>query len=337
MTIYSQTDYLILHANCLPVKGAIRSTICDIQRGKYYYVPNDLADILSSRKVHLHTVYKEYGDENHDVLNQYFDYIISNELGFIDDDPDVFPSLNMEWQTPSKITNAIVDLEQNMFDQSTYSTAFEELSSFNCHSIQLRFFNGVELKWLEKLLTSFQETRFKDIKLVLKNLFTAEELKNLIEGFGRISEIILFASEQTKLIEISGVSVIYIKDQDIDASNCGNICRGGFSVNIEHYTESQEYNSCLNRKISIDQSGNIKNCPSQSFSYGNNSNTSLTEVLRNKNFKSLWSIKKDDIKICQDCEYRYICTDCRVFLEDANDQYSKPLKCSYDPYTATWQ
>ena len=35
-----------LFANCIPVKGINRSTICDLQRGNYDFIPNDLYEIL---------------------------------------------------------------------------------------------------------------------------------------------------------------------------------------------------------------------------------------------------------------------------------------------------
>jgi hypothetical protein len=53
-------------------------------------------------------------------------------------------------------------------------------------------------------------------------------------------------------------------------------------------------------------------------------------------FKDAWSINKDEILVCRDCEFRYICSDCRVFIEDPHNIYSKPAKCKYDPYSATW-
>jgi len=40
--------------------------------------------------------------------------------------------------------------------------------------------------------------------------------------------------------------------------------------------------------------------------------------------------------VCKDCEFRYVCTDCRAYRADAEDLYSKRARCSYDPYTATW-
>src|SRR5690606_41800509 len=96
------------------------------------------------------------------------------------------------------------------------------------------------------------------------------------------------------------------------------------------------HNSCLNRKISIDAEGNIKNCPSMSESFGNVQDTSLLEAIEKPGFKKYWNITKDKIHVCKDCEFRYICTDCRAYINDPADILSKPLKCGYNPYTGEW-
>ena len=35
-------------------------------------------------------------------------------------------------------------------------------------------------------------------------------------------------------------------------------------------------------------------------------------------------------------EFRFICTDCRAYLENPNDILSKPLKGGFDAYTNEW-
>jgi hypothetical protein len=72
-------------------------------------------------------------------------------------------------------------------------------------------------------------------------------------------------------------------------------------------------------------------------SYGNIKDTTLKEALEKPGFKDLWFIHKDQIDVCQDCEFRYICTDCRAFIKDSNNIYSQPAKCGYNPYIAKWQ
>jgi len=108
-------------------------------------------------------------------------------------------------------------------------------------------------------------------------------------------------------------------------------------MNIESFTEAQHHNTCLNRKISIDSEGNIKNCPSMKESYGNIRDTTLQEALEKPGFKKYWNINKDQVEVCKDCEFRYICTDCRAYLEAPENIYSKPLKCGYNPYTCEWE
>ena len=109
-----------------------------------------------------------------------------------------------------------------------------------------------------------------------------------------------------------------------------------FVVNMEHFSEAQDHNTCLNRKISIDAHGTIRNCPAFSISYGNVRSVRLAEAVGLKTFQDPWKIRKDDIKICRSCEFRYICTDCRAFLSDSSDVLSKPATCSYDPSSAAW-
>ena len=70
--------------------------------------------------------------------------------------------------------------------------------------------------------------------------------------------------------------------------------------------------------------------------YGHISETSLASIVKKQSFKNPWSINKDSISICKDCEFRYVCTDCRAYTVD-DDLQSKPLKCNYNPYTGKWK
>jgi len=108
-------------------------------------------------------------------------------------------------------------------------------------------------------------------------------------------------------------------------------------INMDFYSECINFNSCLNRKISIDAQGNIKNCPSCTQSFGNIKDTTLKQALEHPDFKKLWSITKDQVDVCKDCEFRHMCTDCRVYIKDPENIYSQPSKCTYNPYIAKWQ
>ena len=131
---------------------------------------------------------------------------------------------------------------------------------------------------------------------------------------------------------------MYFVNYSYDNGNCcGIITIDNLDFgDMQKYYEHQNYNGCLYKKISIDKNGNIKNCLSMQKSYGNISQTLLSDVLRSDSFKELWKINKDVIKVCNKCEFRYNCSDCRAFKVDTSDIYSKPLKCKYNPETCQW-
>ena len=133
------------------------------------------------------------------------------------------------------------------------------------------------------------------------------------------------------------IFIILTQDEITSSNHCGIISPDYFTINIKTFTEAQKHNTCLNRKISIDTEGYIRNCPSMKEHYGNIKDTTLQQALEHPDFKKYWFVNKDQISVCKDCEFRYICTDCRAYIENPEDMYSKPLKCGYNPYTCEWE
>ena len=59
-------------------------------------------------------------------------------------------------------------------------------------------------------------------------------------------------------------------------------------------------------------------------SYGNVRQRQLKSAIQTAAFQQVWAITKDKIDKCRDCEFRYVCTDCRAFLEEPDNEFSKP-------------
>jgi len=130
---------------------------------------------------------------------------------------------------------------------------------------------------------------------------------------------------------------VYLKQVIESEECCGIISPTSFTVNLKSFRESISANSCLFKKVGIDQHGNIKNCPSMKTAFGNVKNISqLSSIIRGQKFQKNWKITKDQISVCKDCEFRHVCSDCRAYLEEPENSLSKPLKCNYHPYTASW-
>ncbi len=329
-----------LFACCLPVKGARRSILCDLQRQSFQFIPNGLYEILTEHAGETVEEIKEaYHHEYDEEIDEYFELLLRKEFGFWCDDPGSFPPLDLTWEAPERISNAILDVDAQ--SDHDYAKILGELDDLGCKALEIRCFHACALPELRGILKAALLGRLRSLDLLIgfSSELTPAALAGLAAEHGRISSIVVHSAPEARRMPPSSTGVIVeYRTEVIDSPGCcGKIHPGYFVVDLETFAEGQRQNTCLNRKISVDARGEIRNCPSMARSFGNLRDTSLHSALAHRDFAALWSINKDQIDICKDCEFRYVCTDCRAYLQDAADLYSKPSKCSYDPYTAEWQ
>ncbi|RFM26695.1 grasp-with-spasm system SPASM domain peptide maturase [Deminuibacter soli] len=334
-------DYLTLYADCFLVQGHTRTMICDVSRKKMFFISNAYHELLLELKT---KTIGEVGDmledqSDFEEFEQFANYLISHELGFITDNIECFPPIDLVWDSPYSITNAIIDIREKRLN---FEKIFLELEQLNCPYVQIRAYSVLSPEQLQSILLCTAATDFKHMQFLLKfpQSFSIEPYSQLVQQYKMIS--LQFHSvpgadfEQLKgSYPYSDISFIR---QEIDScAGCGVINSESFTLYSLHgFIENIRFNGCLNRKISIDENGDICNCPSMAKKHGNIDNTYLKDVMAKEEFQVYWHINKDEVAVCKDCEYRYICTDCRAYLTDPGNLYSKPLKCNYNPYTAKW-
>lgn len=99
-------------------------------------------------------------------------------------------------------------------------------------------------------------------------------------------------------------------------------------------------NSCWQGKINIGCNGQISPCIMGEKlinpKYSVFTNT-IEEILEEYLQKELWSISRDSIEICGDCEYRYVCKDCRPIAIKTENLYERGDMCKYNPYERRWE
>jgi len=334
---FSLNEPIHFFSNCVITKGASKSSITDLQRGLIYFIPELLVSFLDQHdSVTVEKIISTFPNEKADIID-YFKYLYEEDVIFFSTTPNSFPPLDVAWDYPSTITNCIIDVNQKLIN--SYPEALTELDNFNCNHLQLRFFDRTDFECAAHIIDLLKDSSIHNIEIQINSPLSEDinTFREIIQKYPRISSIEIFgANNLIELLMQNPDEKIKIRNNKLNAKSCGIISEDYFVAFMDNYMESRFHNSCLNRKISIDFHGEIKNCPSMMESFGNISNTSLSEAIKKEDFKKYWDINKDKILVCQDCEFRYICTDCRAYVEDPNDIYSKPLKCGYNPYKGEW-
>ena len=335
--------YFVFFSTCFAVKGHNRSLILDLQRRTFVSIPNtmyEIIDLFNSKKS-IEEIIAFYGIENSEVINEYVDYLLDKEFGFIADyeEFDNFPAMEKSFEVPSLITNSIIEISQ--INLRNLKKIIQNLNDFNCTHVQFISYDKISLHDFITILKEAEESDFKSIQFILKfsdEIF--EFLPQIINYNKRVTEI-LFHSSEDNTDKVIPATNFYINFLDYAIQNfnfCGVVKEKYFNqVSKERVLESINHNSCLHKKIAIDEAGDIKNCPALNKSFGNIQDITLQSAIKINDFTEFWDIRKDQITTCKDCEFRHVCTDCRAFLDNPNDKYSKPLKCGYNPYNNTWE
>ena len=307
-----------IFANCIAVKGAVRSTICDIRRQDVKLIPNDLYEILNLHEEKtIEEIKAVYNNKFDKTIEEYFEFLLEEEFIFFTENPEFFPKLSMQWDDPTIITNCIVDY--NNKSEYSINDVIAQLDNLNCKHLEFRFYDVVELNFLEKILEYVEQIKSSIVSIEILLPFISNEseiyIKEILLRYNRVQIIRVFNASKNNvigpIINTSGY-IIYSTKTIKNDTYCGFISKDFFVINIPLFTESQNHNSCLNRKMAIDVNGNIKNCPSMAQSFGNINDATLENALSHKDFKKYWNITKDQIETCKDCEFRHVCTDCRA-------------------------
>lgn len=331
--------HFMLYANCVTVRGARRSLICDLLLHRYQLIPNRLQEILSIRPIPVWEALRaSTKEEDQDCLRRYFVFLEQSGYGFWTRDPGDFPPLDNTYHEAASIANAVVEI--SIVTHPYLPSVFMQLDQAGCTAIQLVFADTHSSpSMVEDVLALCATGRLRTIEVILRDGADWNEtnVRELVERYQRVASMTFTRSCFHTLERVKPLNTVirHVLD-DWDRSRCGYVTPSFFSVTLKHYNEARVANSCLNRKISVNASGSISGCPCMIDTCGSVATTPLIDALRSPALVTLAKITKDQVAVCKDCEFRLICTDCRVYrATPALD--AKPSHCTYDPYEATWK
>ncbi len=337
-----QTLFFKIYPCCIPVKGFGRSIIYDLNRSVFSYIPNSLFELLQDCEGQTISTIKESIDqENWKVLDKYFVFLQDNEYILFcktEEELKQFPAIELSYEAPCGISNAILQIKDEL--KVNVPNLIVDLSALGCRFIQVVFHGEGDFNLVSKVLSYFDKSAFRSVEVLVKyNVhFSESMLSQLVNKYRRIHHLIVYNSPQNRILKNFhfGMQAISYNTRMIDYSlKRSRIDASDFRPNIDLFCESQGFHTYFNQKVVIDIQGNIKNVPNTDHSFGNVNNVSLAEVIQTEEFQALWCLKKDDIEICKECEYRHMCVDNRI-PERIGSQWKHNEKCNYDVYNCLW-
>ena len=313
------THSYIISPDCIITQGVMRGTVSDLTRENFYIIPNfDSLDEIKKNKPLWNFLLKE------EILIS-----VNNEC------KSSFVPIDLTFDTYSKISNIAMEYSEKGF--SVMSDLVEDLI---CKDIAVVVEQGTDFfikeiyeKTIQLLSLDINKIEFHilDETISQKNINFLNEISKSYNFIKFVVYIKTFPNQNT-----TDNSVVLLKH---NAFNQKNISVNKFHVNIQFFSEANSYNVYFNRKLAIDNHGNIKSSLNGSKVYGNihQSKDEIIKIIESKDFQKIWHSKKDIISVCKDCEFRFICPYKEEPKQRDDGTWFHTIECNYNPYICKWK
>lgn len=341
--------YLLIYPDIVFSRGKRQSVIYNISENKLFGAPNSLLEYVELQSGHtIGEVVNDYSREERSVLYSYITFLISNKMARMVSEIKQFELKDQHTKrykerlenATSIIDSAIIDV----VEASSYNiqAVVENLTSLGCGKILIRFFESNVPMFFDALagirssntIARFDVYAPKEMYLQVRDVLINEP---------KLFNVFVFQCDESSLFFVNQNildlrKTFYLSTAvSLSPLDCGKVTfsRTALIPNSDYILRNQFVNSCLYKKISIDSSGLVKNCPSMTFHFGHIKDVRLEDVVKNPKYKMYWYITKDKIETCNHCQYRYSCFDCRAYTKN-NALHGLPCKCKFSPALNKW-
>ncbi|MFI3297752.1 MAG: SPASM domain-containing protein [bacterium] len=312
------------------MNGAKQSAIFDIEEGTYAIIPLLWGVFLNTAKRIYKIISNEILESDIGVQmsdNDLISFLLSSKFAIKTKTEIPFKAIDVKtYDIPFVFDTLIIDsnLECDLLNYLSFLPNFR-ISRF----VQLRLYFSVSYDFIDKLLVLLQDKGYYNIDIIVNSdcNTSSSDYHKLLQLYPyHLSKIIIM--NYSLPIVNDNPRLIFNKIKMQDCALCGIIDESLISINIDTLCRYKNGNTCLWRKVSISVDGLICNCPSLPYTYGSIRENDILEVVKNSTYQKISNIKKSEIEVCKDCEFRVFCTDCRANA----GVYLKPNKCKYNPY-----
>ena len=329
-------DFIIPFSSLGYCKGYLEGSIFDFERCKIYNIPNFIIENIFERKSKYHELIELCSNES-DVehLNNIINELINKELVFIAEYFENFIDIEREVISPNLIDLILIEIDYDIDKKIMFlEKNIERLGLVHIVLIS-RCSNDFMISYLNRFLRLIENSKIQHLSLFCEFRFNfIDDLLALFDKYFRFRDVV-FYSFNDENDKVASDCFIYQKSSLVDLLSRNIFSMKDLSLDLYSYLDSFKHNIFYNRRLYIDNLSYIKhNIDTTIYQVDLMSDNFLNE-LEALGYNDLWLIKKDNIEICKDCQYKRICPDSRIPNINQNI-ISHDKACKFDPYTNTW-
>lgn len=336
-------DYYIKLYSCIKmVSGIVRSALYDLNRNLIYFIPNDIFKLLEkiNNKRIDHLLDHLESLEDNKYYYYWLDYLNNLECIqiFSFEERNLFPEIDTIYYTPRKIS--FLELDSNLLCSSQIGRIISEINSLIIPNIIIYIQDISSYSEMEKVLSIFENSVVTRIILFINydsKLFEEidiNENKVFYEN-PRLFKLIFYNYPNILNSNHKSDSIMLFNENLSDIGN-KNISNNLIVVNVKAFGESDRYNLFYNERIYLSEELLVYNGFLKEKYYGNYQKMNFSEILNNSLYKDFVIISKEQIIICNQCEFRKGCSDNRIPVK-GNKLYYHTTECQYNPYVGKWK
>lgn len=111
-----------------------------------------------------------------------------------------------------------------------------------------------------------------------------------------------------------------------------------FKASKKQFEANNYRNTCWYGKCIVSTNGDIFPCEMErNYLYGNIRENSISNIIASNYVDDFWYWDFSKVDICNNCEFRFACKDCRplAYAENGSMKEKNP-RCKYDPIRGIW-
>jgi hypothetical protein len=299
-----------ISGTCQIVSGVEGHFMFNLEKNKYIQLPDVIFEVL---KKYSHLTIEQIGhfyNDGEGRILKFLKMLKQTDFIFETQFPENYSSVNLDWNRPEKIFNAIVAYSNN----SNYDLieTLKQLDDLGTKYLEIRFLGDLHYSFIEYVLSQIRTSRLVMVDIILTdniipNADLTEIFSKLFSKFPKINRVLISDIPQRKIALLPDiVNVFYTTQSMEEIEERSPLNHNKYIINTEFFKESQKYNPFYNRKVCISEKGLIKNCLRLSKSFGLIGSNTIADVINKSDFQELWHYNNDKDEKLKHSAFRYV-------------------------------